>query len=376
MQPQPLITSSLPGTGGAIKGAPEDFIVEEIPAYPPSGDGDHLFLTVEKRGISTQEMVRRVARALNLPPTAIGVAGQKDQQSISRQVISVPAEDPVKAANLKLEGVEVLSAARHRHKLRTGHLRGNRFTIAIRGAVPDAEARAKAILARLSETWLPNFFGVQRFGRLDENIANGRALLRGELKVHDRFRKRFLVSAYQSALFNRVLARRIEDGALHRVVDGEVLQRTQTGGLFYCAVDEILVAQARLEKREIVPTGPMFGHKMFQPRAGSPAAEREKAILDEEGIDATAFERFGKLAEGTRRALLAPVETPSAHMDGERLVLTFALPSGTYATVLLEEVMKPEAPVRLPAAPSAAPESDASDASAADDSEPGDPSAD
>lgn len=345
---RPYYTADLPGIGGSIKAEPEDFLVEEIPAYPPSGEGDHLFLTVEKRGISTQEMVRRIARALSLPPTSIGVAGQKDQQAVARQVISVPAQDPVLAANLSLDGVKVLSAARHRHKLRTGHLRGNRFTIAVRDVAPDGVLRARAILDRLLTSWLPNFFGVQRFGRMEENVATGRALVRGERDVGDRFRRRFLISAYQSFLFNRFLVVRQEEGILHRVVAGDVMQKTQTGGLFVCEPTELLSAQARLDTLEIVPTGPMFGSKMYQPGEGTAAAAREQSILDEEGLSTDAFARFGKLAEGTRRALLSRIEDVRLSQEGDRLTVSFALPSGTYATVLLEEIMKPDAPLRLP----------------------------
>ena len=342
----------MPGTGGTLKSAPEDFIVEEIPAYPPSGEGTHLFLTVEKRGISTQEMVRRVARALAIPPTAIGVAGQKDQQAITRQIISVPvpAAGPEVAANLKLDGATVLSAARHPHKLRTGHLRGNRFIVTIRDVVPDAQARAQAILDRLGTSWLPNWFGAQRFGQKGENIATAAALVRGELRVADRFKRRFLVSAWQAGLFNKFLSERMDEGALHRVVVGDVMQRVASGGLFVCAPDELMLNQARLEQREIVPTGPMFGTKMFQPGPDSPAAARERRVLDEEGVGPEKLAALGALAEGTRRALLVRVEAPSVSQQDDRLVVTFALPSGSYATVLLDEVMK----VALPAATIAA----------------------
>ena len=192
------------------------------------------------------------------------------------------------------------------------------------------------------EGWLPNFFGAQRFGRGAENIADGRALLRDERRVTDRFRRRFLLSAFQAGLFNRYLAARMAEGLLHRVIAGEVLQRTQTGGLFTCALDEMVAAQVRLERREIVPTGPMFGHKMFMPAPDSVAAAREQAILDEEGVRPDDFAPFAKIAEGTRRALLVRIEAPTLKQEDDRLVIAFALPSGSYATVLLDEIMKSE----------------------------------
>ena len=248
----PRLTPELAGTGGAIKSVPEDFVVEEIPAYAACGEGEHLYLSVEKRGITTHEMVRRIARALNLPPTSIGTAGQKDRHAIARQLVSVPAEDVEKASNLRLDDVTVLSAARHEHKLRTGHLRGNRFHIVVRGVGEGAEERARAVLSRIADLGMANYYGPQRFAR-GGNAERGRALLRGELMRVDRFERRFLVSAWQSELFNRYLAERADEGLLHRAIEGDVLQRVATGGLFVCAPEELLVAQARIDAREIVP---------------------------------------------------------------------------------------------------------------------------
>ncbi|MSP63516.1 MAG: tRNA pseudouridine(13) synthase TruD [Myxococcales bacterium] len=341
-------TAHLAGTGGLLKVTPEDFVVEELPAYPPSGEGSHLFLTVEKRGITTQEMVRRIARELGISPDDIGTAGQKDRQAVARQMVSVPALDPLRASNLKLEGVEVLNAARHQNKLRTGHLRGNRFTITLRGVTDGAEARARAILDVLCASWLPNRFGAQRFGMHGDNAAAGRALLRGERRESDRFRRRFLISAFQSLLFNRYLEQRIADGALHRVIEGDVLQRTQTGGIFVAVPRDAAYNQVQLEMRQIVPTGPMFGNKMYRTGDGTAAQTREAAILEAEGIDGALFDPLGKLATGTRRPLLVRIEGTSARQSDDALVISFALPSGSYATVLLEEVMKPDAPLKHP----------------------------
>ncbi len=344
----PFLTAHLPGVGGLLKAAPEDFIVEEIPAYTPSGEGHHLFLTVEKRGITTQEIVRRVARELGVDPDDVGVAGQKDKQAVARQVISVPATEPTRAANLKLEGVEVLSAARHQHKLRTGHLRGNRFTIVVRGVGDDAEARARAILDHLGASWLPNRFGQQRFGMYGDNAAEGKKILRGEAQVEDRFRRRFLISAYQALLFNRYLEQRMAEGLLHRAMIGDLMQKTDTGGIFPVEAQELAYTQVRLDMRHVVPTGPVFGYTMMAPPADSPAAQREAQLLAEEQIDPAVFGQLGKLAAGTRRPLLARVTGTSARQAGDQLTLSFALPSGSYATVLLEEVMKPGEPLKHP----------------------------
>jgi tRNA pseudouridine13 synthase len=342
------LTHELPGTGGLLKAQPEDFIVDELPAYAPSGEGAHTFLQVEKRALTTAEAVTRLASALGFRREEAGTAGQKDRQAVTRQWVSVPNVDPERALALSLDGVRVLAAARHPHKLRTGHLLGNRFTITLRGT-SDGLARAQAILDRLSQTGLTNYFGAQRFGARGDNAARGRALLT-PAKPNEAARRprvsgaerRLLVSAYQSELFNQYLDARIDDGLLRGALAGDVLKKSDTGGLFTVDADAVAEAQARLDAGAVVVTGPMFGHKMMAPPPGTPSRAREDAILAKEGIDTSAFAVLGKLAEGTRRPLTVPVGAPSVRAGDEpdAIVLSFTLPPGAYATVLMAEVTK------------------------------------
>jgi tRNA pseudouridine13 synthase len=337
-----LTTRELPGTGGLFKATPEDFVVDELPAYAPSGEGGHTFVRMEKRALTTTEAVARLCRALAVKPGDAGVAGQKDRQALTRQWISLPAVDPERALATVVDGVRVLAAARHGHKLRTGHLAGNRFVLTVRGVAADAAARARAILDVLARDGMPNYFGSQRFGARGDNATRGRQLLGGETRprVHGA-EKRMLVSAYQAELFNRYLDARIDDGMLATALTGDVLKKSDTGGLFIVDEAARADAQARLDARALVVTGPMFGHKMMAPPTGTAAHAREEAVLAAEGIDAAAFAVMGKLAEGTRRPLTVPVgaiavEAPAADV----LVLEFTLPPGAYATVLLAEVTK------------------------------------
>jgi tRNA pseudouridine13 synthase len=147
-----------------------------------------------------------------------------------------------------------------------------------------------------------------------------------------------LVSAYQAELFNRYLDARIDDGVLATAIAGDVVKKTDSGGLF--TVEDLADAQARLDARALVVTGPMFGHKMMSPPPGTPSRAREDALLAAEAIDAAAFKTLGKLAEGTRRPLVVAVGAPSVSAVDGGLVLEFTLPSGSYATVLLAEVTK------------------------------------
>ena len=186
--------------------SPERFIVEEIAAYPPRGEGEHTFLWVEKRGLTTFDAISAVALALGVPPRDVGYAGMKDRHATTRQWLSVPKADPEAAQAIRRPELTVLAAARHPHKLRLGHLRANRFEVVLTGAASDDEMQAlRARFAELAARGVPNRFGDQRFGGAGDNAARGLALLRGERRERDKRKRRLLLSAVQSAVFNRAL---------------------------------------------------------------------------------------------------------------------------------------------------------------------------
>ena len=330
------LTAGLPGTGGRIRASPEDFEVEEIPAYTPSGQGEHLFLWMEKVGLDTPEAARHLASALGLRTDEISWAGLKDRVAVTRQWLSVPARaEAALAALAPRPDLRVLSYARHGNKLRVGHLRGNRFRIRIRDAErPDG---AGAVMERLVAEGLPNAFGEQRFGRGDTGLR-GRALVLGE-RLPSRpsgFERKLYVSAYQSLLFNRMLEARIGAGTVRRALAGDLMRKTDSGGLFVCR--EPQVDQPRIERGEIAPTGPMFGWKMPRPEAEVDAAEQ--ALLSSEGLTVDRFRRLGSIAEGTRRPFSVAVNEATWSAEDATVELVFTLPTGSYATVLLDEVMK------------------------------------
>ena len=332
----PLVTADVPPAGGLIKATPEDFIVEEVPAYEPSGEGDHLYLWVEKRGRDTAEVARLLARAGGVPEREVGYAGMKDRQGITRQWFSLPAIAEPKLADFAAENVQVLERKRHRNKLRTGHLRGNRFRIRVRD-VKDAGA-ALAAFERLQSSGVPNYFGEQRFGREDDNAALGRKLLRGERleRAPTPFQRRLYLSAWQSLLFNRALAQRIEEGTLGRALPGDVLRKADTGGLFVC--EDPVVDQPRVDRFEVSPAGPLLGPKM--PKAAGAVAEREAALLADEGLTIDDLRRGRGETEGGRRPYRVPLEGATVIPEGNDLQIELILPRGTYATVVLRELLK------------------------------------
>jgi tRNA pseudouridine13 synthase len=321
----------LPVVQGLTKAVPEDFVVDELPRYPLSGEGEHLFLKVEKRGRNTQDVVVELARQLGLRPGEVGVAGQKDRQAVTRQWLSVPFRELT--ALPEGEGWRVLETGRHGNKLKTGHLSGNRFTVRLRGAAGGLDA-ARAILTRLGEAGLPNYFGPQRFGRRGDNADQGRAILAGKLEVRSRYHRRLYLSALQSELFNEWLDRRLDDGLLDAAVEGDLLQVRASGGIFRC--DDPATDGPRVLAGELDPTGPLFGHKGR--RAEGPAGEREEAVLVHAGLTQESFRAGGRDARGDRRAARVQVSDPTAVPEGDDLVVAFSLPPGAYATVVLAEL--------------------------------------
>src|SRR5262245_25557226 len=161
----PLVTADLPGIGGRVKTEVEDFDVEEVPAYEPSGAGEFLYLWVEKRDMGAEYFTRLVAKRLGIVAGEVGSAGLKDRRAVTRQWISVPTAVESRLADLEGDGIRVLRVSRHTNKLRPGHLHGNRFSIVIRDVPPEAATALPAIVARLQERGLPNYYGTQRFGR-------------------------------------------------------------------------------------------------------------------------------------------------------------------------------------------------------------------
>lgn len=336
----PLLTADLPGLGGRIRAAPEDFEVEEIPAYQPCGSGDFLFLWIEKRDLGAEYFARQVARRLGIDVAEVGTAGLKDRRAVTRQMVSVPALVEGRLAALDGDGIRVLNVSQHTNKLRPGHLHGNHFRILIRDVGGDAAAR-EAILETLRRQGLPNFYGPQRFGHDGETLQAGLAMLRGE-KPADRsdwrrpFLRKLALSAAQSGLFNRCLGQRLLDGLHRRVLAGDVMAKWPFGGMF--VAEDAAREQERFDAREIVTAGPMFGRKMF---AGTgAAAEREAAVLREFGLTTSSFNGFGKLLQGTRRHNVVYPTNLSAAMEENGLRVSFTLPAGSYATVLLRELMK------------------------------------
>jgi tRNA pseudouridine13 synthase len=160
----PFLTSDISPVAGTVKGLYEDFVVEEIPLYEPCGSGDHVYFTIEKKGLTTHHAIRDIARVLGVRPRDIGSAGNKDSRGVTRQTLSVEHVDPSRLERLSLPRLSILSISRHRNKLRTGHLKGNRFAIKLRDVDENRFDDVNQVMQRLIARGAFNYYGPQRFG--------------------------------------------------------------------------------------------------------------------------------------------------------------------------------------------------------------------
>jgi tRNA pseudouridine13 synthase len=311
-------------------------VVEELPAYSPSGAGEHWWVRVKKRLHTTPDLVRATARAAEVPERDLGYAGMKDQHAITTQWLSVPARGRPPSDWELPASIELLEVTRHSHKLRTGHLRGNRFTVCLVGLDADGFERARVIADRLRETGLYNYFGTQRFGRAGQNLARAIDwLYRGAppLGKQTRLLRKLYPSVVQAEIFNRYLTARRALG-MSAVLPGEVVRLYRSHAVF--VVEDSAHEQPRLVAREIHLTGPIWGPKMKRP-TGKPR-ELELAAAAGLGWDERLEAELVALVDGTRRDLVVwPENLRLERRDEHRLSLEFVLPAGSYATELLAE---------------------------------------
>jgi len=404
----PYLTAELPGVGGAIKRYDEDFVVEEMPRYAPSGSGTHVYFAIEKRGLPTLAAIQHIARALGRQPRDIGYAGMKDAHGVTRQMLSLEHIDPARIESLSLSRIKVLSISRHTNKLKLGHLAGNRFIVKIRDAQQAPEHAVRTIVDVLVARGLPNYFGPQRFGSRGDNALIGEAVLRGDhheaialmlgrpgpldhgdarrarelfdkgdysaaadawprgtfaqqsrlcralakndgnvrqtWRVADHNLRKLFLSAFQSDLFNRVLARRIELGLFDRLQAGDIAYKHVNGACF--RVEDAAVEQLRCDSFEISPTGPLFGRRMTA-ASGEPGELESRILADSRVNQEQLSGRDSGRLDGARRPLRVPLRDVRLESGddehGRFLLLAFELPAGAYATNLIREVCKPSA---------------------------------
>lgn len=323
-----------PPLSGTLRSTPDDFRVDEILGYEADGEGPHWLLHIRKRGANTAWVAEQLAKQIKRPLRDISYAGLKDRHAVTTQTFCVhTGDDAPDWSTLSIAGVELLSAQRHRRKLKRGALQGNRFEITVRELTGDLAA-ARGRLQQIREGGVPNYFGEQRFGRDGDNVQRALALFAG--KRTNRAQASILISAARSQLFNAVLAERVARGNWQQGLAGEVWALAGSRSWFGPQNPDPELQQ-RLAEQDIHPSAPLWG------RGASPAvdacAELEQQVL-------APFEEIRRGLEGVglkqeRRATrLFPEDFEASFSDDQQqLTVRFSLPAGSYATTVLRELI-------------------------------------
>lgn len=318
-----------------IRSVPEDFQVDELPAFEASGEGEHLLLEIRKRGANTVAVAKRLAQWAGVAEMGVSYAGQKDRHAVTTQRFSVhlPKRVAPDLTLLESDEIHVLASTWHNRKLQRGALAGNRFRLVLRqvqGERGAIDERLRTIAAR----GLPNWFGEQRFGRDGGNVPAALQMFAGRRMRRDQ--RSMLLSAARSALFNRVLAARVEQGCWDVALDGEVWMLDGSRSVFGPEPMNDALAE-RLARFDIHPSGPLWG--VGELRSTGKALELEQAALaDEQALALRAGLEQAGLKQERRALRLRPASMQHAWLQDDALELSFALPPGCYATAVLHEL--------------------------------------
>lgn len=317
----------LSGATATLKSLNEDFTVTELPLQLPSGEGEHIWLDIEKNGANTAYVAQQLAEAAQVQEWDVGYAGLKDRYAITRQWFSIyfpkggMKGDMPDLTQLQHPEFKVLGQSRHVKKLRPGDLQGNRFRIVLRdvSGEPDAMTAIEANLKAIAAQGVPNYFGAQRFGFDGGNVEQGRAMLAREIRVRNPKKKGIYLSAVRSFVFNEVLALRIQQGLWGKTLPGDVMDEMGR------------------------PTGPLWGRGRVS--TTDQAQALENGVAERHATLCDGMEHAG-LDQDRRPLVASPVDLTWEWPQADQLVLTFSLPAGTYATSVLNEILRTTEPER------------------------------
>ncbi len=341
----------------------KDFVVEEVPLYEFSGEGEHLILKIRKRDLTTWEMISIISKKLGIKDREIGYAGMKDKNGMTMQYISVPRKLEAKLDNFDEKNINILSRNYHNNKIKLGHLKGNKFFVRLKKVNPTSASMINGAIEKIKEFGIPNFFGYQRFGNDGDNFEIGKKIVNGEIEMRDPSKKRLFINAYQSYLFNNWLSERIKLGRLidgfsakelpkvfetlnlkfehpdilkaqihpFKLLVGDVMLHYPHGKAFNIDREKFADEVERFMKRDISPSGLLIGNRTI--KALNDASIYEKDLFD-----------LGENLDGERRyAWIFPENLSGKYREEEFWYeLNFYLPKGSYATNLLEEIAKRE----------------------------------
>lgn len=300
-----------PKSSGDFRTTPEDFVVDEILGFEPSGEGEHAVLHIRKRGDNTAWVAKQIAELAGVKPMDVGYCGLKDRHAVTTQWFSVYLGKKPDAdwQRLNTESTQVLTVDRHAQKLRRGMHEANQFCITLRNVEGDKDELEQR-LQQIEAQGVPNYFGEQRFGRDGGNLAQAHRILVEGLRMRDKQKRGLMLSAARSYLFNRVLAARVEAGNWLAPLTGEVLE----GDL---------------------PTGPLWGRG--RPQGSDAALALEQQALTDWQAWCDGMEHSG-LSQERRKLVLKPGGLQWQWQESD-LVLRFTLGTGDFATSVLRELI-------------------------------------
>lgn len=332
----PTYPYSRPDQIAKLKQSPEDFIVTEIPGFELSGSGEHVYFLIEKTGLTTSQLIGKIAGQLNVPSRNIGYAGLKDKQAVTLQWLSVqlPGKETPDLADG--EDYRVLDCNRHDKKLRVGSHRGNHFKVVLRD-IEDGFERVSERLEVIKQQGFANYFGAQRFGRNQDNVEQAIKVLSDTKKNRrlKRQRKSLLISSLRSFLFNRILDNRIANGIWDQPVDGDVFQLAGSHSVFNQPLDERLVN--RYLQFDLHCALPLFGQR-GSISAAKHAEEIEQSVFHEFPEICALLERLAvKLSYRSNRAVARDL-TIAINKDEHTIELEVELESGVFLTTLLDHL--------------------------------------
>lgn len=337
MKPLAYVTTP-PASNAIFKQSPEDFCVFEVLGFSPDGEGEHAFLQIQKRNLNTQDLVDKIMSLAKVKQVDVGFSGMKDKLALTTQWISVNLQGLIEPdwSLLESEDITCLTVTRHKRKLKRGTHQANEFRIVLReidGAFDDIESR----LCMIQKQGVPNYFGVQRFGRNGANIVQAEKMLRGIIKVKSRAKRGIYLSALRSMLFNQVLSQRVEQGTWNKALPGELLVLDGTHSYFQYLDDELV--DQRVIHGDVHPSGPLWG------KVGNQKFDFSVAFFD---LETSILKQYSQWCEGLeqaglsydRRALRLPVTGLEWNkLADDCLELRFSLPTGCFATAVLREVV-------------------------------------
>lgn len=346
--------------------SPRDFVVEEVPLYPFSGDGAHLILKLRKKNLTTFELLKILSNHLGIKEKDIGYAGLKDKNALTTQYISIPISTKTKLESFTHNAIKILDVTLHNNKIKIGHLKGNKFFIRIKKLYPINAHKIIQVMESITQFGIPNYFSYQRFGVNGKNYLQGREIVRKERYVRDVKIRNFLISAYQSYLFNAWLSLRIEishiiathnakdiynalelhiksnnipiifkdmiycnllKSQIHpfKILQGDMLCHYPFGRHF--VLEDLPRESERFLIKDIAPTGLLSGKKAIL--SENCAKPFEMAFLDSK------IQNVGQ----RRYAWIFPTSLEFHYKEEEAQgMLNFFLPRGAYATNLLREL--------------------------------------